>query len=253
MITRAGVHHLARRRVLSCMLRYLLLVVAAGCVRSPAASPQVPPPLVRATRIIDAWSHAFEHRDDAAVRASEDGYGRFAIAYVIAKMVAAELHPDGGEAVRSTVGSNLLIDVLWPDRSSDYFVVMPSGPLGPALVAAGLAEPWGKDASQFTVTAIPKQHTVDRMQEAEAAYRERLRERAPWRCRDPRILATVPRDEPLLLRAAAESKLAFGLWHEELEAIWLVEAACAGGPTLFAITAGRHPRRGTSDRVLLVQ
>jgi hypothetical protein len=216
----------------------LSLVVACHAAQPRPSQP----PEQRAAGAIVAWGNALR---EGNVQGVEDGAGRFAILYVGAK--AAASHVDGGaEAVERTVVGNLFLfalQSLWPGifgaPYQTWFAVIPTGPLGPALVEAGLATQAKPGDPAFAWVPVPYDQTLGRIERAIEDHRARLLEKEAWTCRFERIEHTVLPTEPTLQRAAQISTNLFAGWLRDIEAVWIVRARCASGPALFAITAYR--------------
>jgi hypothetical protein len=231
----------------------LSLVIACHPVAHPR--PPRPPPEQRVATAIETWGAALRSGDDGALAAAEDRRGQFALVYTGTKLAARGV-PGGEQAVERTLVANLLVPLLqglWPGLfgapTDDLFVFVPSGELGPALVAAGLAEP--VDGSSLTVTAIPREATLGRVQDAAARHRARLRAGEAWTCRPVAIDKIISPTEPSLVRAAAISQHVFAGWLGDVEALWLVRARCARRPALFIVTAGHDQHGAARDRILI--
>jgi hypothetical protein len=196
------------------------------------------PPEERAASAIAAWGEALR---DGNVGRAEDGAGQVAIVYVAVK--AAASHVDGGaDAVMDTM-MIFALQAMWPgffgSPYQTWSLVVPTGPLGPALVEAGLAKRREPDGPAFAIVPVPYGQTLGRIELAILEHRARMVEKAAWTCRFDRIEHTVLPTEPTLQRAAKVSTYMFGGWLEDIEGVWIVRASCASGPALFAITAYR--------------
>ncbi|MDQ3340199.1 MAG: hypothetical protein M4D80_34005 [Myxococcota bacterium] len=231
----------------------MLAVFAVACHARPATKPPSPPPPPdqRVAASIASWGKALALEDDVALEKTEDRGGQFVLVYAGIKLAASHV-PDGGKAVESTLGVNVLaytLQSMWPGifgaPSNWFLVVLPSGSLGPALVAAGLAEP--VEGTSFTVTAIPKDETYGRLRKAAEAHRARLREKRAWTCKPERIEKTIAPTEPTLVKLATVSTTMFAGWLEDVDAIWLVRATCESGPALFVVTGHVNKQTGAVD------
>lgn len=235
----------------------LVIALAAACHASPRARPPLPPPDARIAAAMETWGRALESGDDAAVRATEDGGGRIAFAYLAVKAAASQV--DGGaQAVEATVIGTVGLWVLmslWPGVFGGYpddqiLLAVPAGPLGPPLVAAGIATSADATDGGFAIVPVSRDDTTRRLEAASAAHRARLRDRAAWTCRPAALAHTLLPTEPTLVRGAALSPHIFGWWLDDTDALWLVRATCADGPALFVI-AGHVDRNGApQDRIL---
>lgn len=229
-------------------MKPLLLAAAAlaGCHASPRP---VQSAEQRAQASLARWGAALELGDDAALARATDGAGQFAVFYGGTKLAAS--HVDGGaEAVeRTTIG--LFLAILLPGWFGDsWFAAVPVGSLGPALVAAGLVHPPANPAEPaFAYIPFSTPQTLERLAEASAAHRAKLREQRAWTCRLVAIEKRLAPTEPIFLRAAAISRTTFEGWLDEVDAIWLARATCASGPALFAITA----KKSGDDQVLIAK
>jgi hypothetical protein len=238
------------------MKRLLLVLAVVACHSSPRASAIALSPEQRVQASLARWGAALESGTAKDLAGATDGAGQFAIAYGGTKLAAS--HVDGGaQAVESTVVGIFLMVVLqsmWPgvvgEPFQTWYAVVPTGSLGPALVAAGLAYPPREPNDvAYAFVPVPWDSTFGRLEEAQREHQAKLRERRAWTCRFVAIEKRVDADEPIFRRAAAVSTTMFAGWLREVEGVWLVRARCASGPALFAITA----RKDGQDRVLLAK
>jgi hypothetical protein len=238
------------------MNRLLLVVAIAAC----HASPRPPVVVLSAEHRVQAslarWGTALERDDAKALDRASDLAGQFAIAYGGTKLAAS--HVDGGaEAVEHTVMGIFVmaaLQCLWPGSFGEpfqtWYAVVPTGSLGPALVAAGLAYPPREpNDTTYAFVPVPWSSTFGRLEEAQRDHRVKLHEQRAWTCRFAAIEKRIDASEPILQRAAAISKNVFADWLRDTEGVWLVRASCASGPALFAITA----RKDGNDQVLLAK
>ena len=234
-------------------MRILIVAcVVLGACR--AGAPRAPRPAAdeRVAATMAAWGRALESGSDEALASAEDGGGRFAMVYAGAKRAASEV-PGGAKAAEYTI-MLWVLQGLWPDvfgsPTEEVVVVLPTGALGPGLVAAGLVQPFEGGDSGLTWTTVPREQTLDRVRAASKAHQARLRARAAWTCRPAAIAKTFTPTEPVLMKAAALSQTIFAGWLSDVDAIWLVRAECADGPGLFVVTGHVDARGATDDRVL---
>lgn len=233
-------------------MRYLMVAcVVIGACRGGAPRAPRPGAEERVAAVMARWGEALRGRDEGMAEV-DDGYGRFAVVYAGVKVAASEV-PDGAKAVELTLFVAVLSG-LWPGLfgppSDELAVVLPTGALGPGLVAAGLVQPVGPDEPNLTWVAVSREATIDRVRAASAAHRARLREREAWTCRAERIERAIAPTEPALVRAAAVSDFVFAGWMSGVDAFWIVRADCAGTPGWFVVTGRVDARGATEDRVL---
>jgi hypothetical protein len=236
------------------MNRLLLVVAIAACHVSPRPVARSAEHRVQAS--LARWGAALEHDAARDLDRATDRAGQFAIAYGGTKLAAS--HVDGGaEAVEVTVMGIFVmvaLQCLWPGSSNEpletWYAVVPTGSLGPALVAAGLAyPPRAPNTTTFAFVPVPWSSTFGRLEEAQREHHAKLREQRAWTCRFAAIEKRIAATEPILRRAATVSTTVFADWLREIEGVWLVRASCESGPALFAITA----RKDGNDKVLLAK
>lgn len=223
------------------MKHAVLLLFVIGCHAKTRPPPR--PPEERVAAAMVRWGDALRSGDDKALAEAEDRAGQFAIVYGGIKAVAS--HVDGGsKAVEDTLLGNLFLiglQSLWPGLFGSpyqvWYAVVPTGKLGPALVAAGLASQPKPGDPAFAIVPVPWDDTIGRLERAMKEHRAKLREKAAWTCRMIAIEHTVQPTEPSLQRVAQTSTHIFGGWLRGIDAVWLVRAQCASGPALFAVTA----------------
>lgn len=226
-------------------------VVIGAC---HVGAPRAPRPAAeeRVAASMAAWGRALESGSEEALAGAEDAGGRFAMVYAGTKLAANEV-PGGAKAVEYTI-MLWVLQGLWPEvfgsPTEEVVVVLPTGALGPGLVAAGLVQPLEGGAPGLTWTTVPREQTLDRVRAASKAHQARLRERAAWTCRPAAIAKTFAPTEPVLVKAAALSRTIFAGWLADVDAIWIVRADCADGAGLFVVTGHVDARGATEDRVL---
>jgi hypothetical protein len=212
------------------------LVFATACHSSPRPQRVPPAPDVRVAVAMAAWGDALARADRAALLETEDGGGRFAIAYAAIKAGASHV-PGGAEAVEETVFDNVALIVLQSLFPSAF-----GAPGSVALVAlpggGGIAMPWDQ--------------TIGRIEAASAQHRERLRANRAWTCRPTGVERTLAPTDPLLERGRAISPHIFASWLEDVDAVWVVRASCDAGAAVFVVSG--HVRQGVAhDRVLVAK
>ncbi len=168
--------------------------------------------------------------------ATEDGAGRFAIAYAAIKAGAAHV-PGGEQVVEQTVFDNVALLVL-----QSLFPAAFGEPRQVALVAlpggGGVALPWDQ--------------TIGRIEAASARHREKLRMNRAWTCVPTGIERTLAPADPLLERGREISPHIFGDWLKDVDAVWVVRASCDAGAAVFVVSG--HVREGAArDRVLVAK
>jgi hypothetical protein len=183
-----------------------------------------------------AWGDALARADRAGLLETEDGAGRFAIAYAAIKAGASHV-PGGAEAVEETVFDNVALIVLQS--------LFPGAFGAPGQVAL-VALPGGDHV------ALPWDQTIGRIEAASARHREKLRMNRAWTCVPTGIERTVAPSDPLLQRGRVVSPHIFGTWLEDVDALWVVRASCDAGAAVFVVSG--HVRAGAAhDRVLVAK
>lgn len=183
-----------------------------------------------------AWGDALARADRGALLSTEDGAGRFAIAYAAIKAGASHV-PGGAEAVEETVFDNVALVVLQS--------LFPSAFGEPGQVAL-VALPGGDHV------ALPWDQTIGRIEAASARHREKLRLNRAWTCVPTAIERTLAPTDPVLERGRAISPHVFATWLEDVDAVWVVRASCDAGAAVFVVSG--HVRQGAAhDRVLIAK
>jgi len=224
--------------------RWSALVLVIAC-HAQTRSQSRQPPEERAAAAIVRWGVALQRGDDQALEVAEDRSGQGAIIYTAVK--AAASHVDGGpDVLESTIAANLFViglQTFWPGifgaPFQTWFAIVPTGPLGPALIEAGLATQGRPGEPTFAIVPVPWDDTLGRLEKAIAAHRAKLREKEVWACRFAALEYTVLPTELSLLRAAQISTHTFASWLHDIDGVWIVRARCPSGPALFAITGYR--------------
>lgn len=185
---------------------------------------------------MDAWGSALARNEDAALVATEDTAGRFAVVYAAAKAAAGHV-PGGAQVVEQTVFDNMVLIVLqslWPrafgDPMQEVLVPMPDG----------------------SYATLPWDQTIGRVQAASARHREKLRMQRAFTCRPTAIQQTLRPDHPALQRGTQVSPHVFGEWISDVDAVWVVRASCDSGPGVFVIS-GHVAKDGVHDRILVAK
>ncbi len=227
------------------MTRNVLLLVlglTACHARPRTPPPPLPPPQARVEAAIARWGTALHANDEAALTKAVDHGGQFALVYGAIKKASSYV-PDGERAVEQTLTGligltmlQLLAPGIFGPPFETFYVVLPTGPLGPPLVAAGLAQQMN-DGTNLAIVPLPWDKTIGRIDAASKRHIAKLREREAWTCRPTKIEATVLPSERGLVSMARVSKHIFADWLATVEALWLVRAECDGGSALFVVTA----------------
>jgi hypothetical protein len=185
---------------------------------------------------MDAWGSALARDQDSAIRANEDGAGRFAIVYAAAKATAGHV-PGGAQAVERTVFDNMamiVIQSLWPgvygEPMQEVLVPLPDG----------------------SYATLPWDQTIGRVQAASARHREKLQTQRAWTCKPTEIQQTLRPEHPALQKGVQISPHIFGDWMSDVDAVWVVRATCDSGPGVFVI-AGHREKDGVHDRILVAK
>jgi hypothetical protein len=246
------------------LVRCLLAAVFAGCASAPAPLPRAKqPPEARAALVISEWAAGLS---DPASLAHEDVRGQAALIY----RALATVSPRAGSAVGAVTGgliANALVCALpllsyWSTAGCDPDpnILLPAGPVGQALAAAGVISV--SDDGGFV--EVPPERVFQGLQLLANERRQWLARMGAETCRFASIEAEWHPD-PMPLDACEQSEAApatgdagtcianlllWNSWQDDVAQVWVARATCRGTSAVFAISAREeHDHR---DAVLFV-